>query len=53
VSYAVLGHQQKYIGYELGLSPSSVSRCLTSALSKLRLSSREELIRVLGPKARS
>jgi DNA-binding CsgD family transcriptional regulator len=53
VSYAALGHSQKYIAYELGLTPSSVSRYLASALQKLRLKNREELISVLGPRAPS
>lgn len=48
VSYAALGHSQKYIAYELGLSPSSVSRSLSSALRKLRLKSSAELISVYG-----
>jgi DNA-binding CsgD family transcriptional regulator len=51
VSYAALGHQQKYIAYELGLTPSSVSHYLSSALSKLRLKNRQELINVFGPRA--
>jgi DNA-binding NarL/FixJ family response regulator len=50
VSYAALGHQQKYIGYELGLTPSSVSRTLASALQKLRLKNRQELINRFGPR---
>jgi DNA-binding CsgD family transcriptional regulator len=53
VSYAALGHSQKYIAYELGLSPSSVSRYLSNALQKLRLKSRQELILALGPQVRS
>jgi|GEM_PF-2942633 len=50
VSYAVLGHQQKYIAYELGMTASTVSRCLASALQKLRLKSRQELIQLFGPR---
>jgi len=50
VSYAALGHSQKYIAYELGLTPSHVSRTLSSALRKLRLKSLHELISVLGPR---
>jgi DNA-binding CsgD family transcriptional regulator len=45
---ATLGHTQKYIGYELGLSMSAVNRQLASGLRKLRLSNRRDLLRKLG-----
>lgn len=42
------GHAFKYIGYELGLSTSAVVRRLKSAMLKLGVSTRAELIRKLG-----
>jgi DNA-binding CsgD family transcriptional regulator len=45
---AIHGHSHKYIGYELGLSVPAVSRRLKSALAKLRISSRRDLLRKLG-----
>lgn len=45
---AVHGHSHKYIAYELGLSVPAVSRRLKSALAKLRVSSRRDLLRKLG-----
>lgn len=45
VAFAAMGHQNKYIGYLLGLSPSSVSSLLRSAQRKLGLASRATLIR--------
>jgi DNA-binding CsgD family transcriptional regulator len=54
LAFAAMGHQNKYIGYLLGLSPSSVSLLLHSAQRKLGLASRATLIRtfagVAGPK---
>jgi DNA-binding NarL/FixJ family response regulator len=50
VSYAALGHSQKYIAYELGLSESVVSRLISSALGKLRLKNRQQLIDMAGKK---
>jgi DNA-binding CsgD family transcriptional regulator len=44
-TFAAMGHSQKLIGYELGLSPATVSRELKSALRKLGLSHRAELSR--------
>jgi DNA-binding CsgD family transcriptional regulator len=52
VAYAALGHSIKFIGYELGLSPSTVSAHLKSALRKLRLRDRSELSRVVGSTAK-
>ena len=42
------GHSFKYIGYELGLSTSAVVRRLKSAMLKLGVSTRGELLRKLG-----
>jgi DNA-binding CsgD family transcriptional regulator len=54
LAFAAMGHQNKYIGYLLGLSASSVSLLLHSAQRKLGLASRATLIRtfagVAGPK---
>ena len=46
--YAALGHPLKYISYELGLGVATVSLTLRSALRKLGLGSRAELIRAFG-----
>lgn len=47
---AALGHPQKLIGYELGLSSSTVSSHLAGALAKLNMRSRADLIGFfLGP----
>ncbi len=48
VAYAALGHSFKYIAYELGITPSTVSTTVTRALRKLGLESRADLIRVFG-----
>ncbi|HSD90909.1 MAG TPA: helix-turn-helix transcriptional regulator [Kofleriaceae bacterium] len=42
---ATQGHSRKYIAYELGLSAAQVSRRLTLAQRKLRVTSRRELLR--------
>ena len=47
--YAALGHTNKYIGYEVGIAPSTVTKHLQLAMRKLRFRSRAELIRVLFP----
>jgi DNA-binding CsgD family transcriptional regulator len=47
--YTSWGHSNKLIAYELGLSASTVSSLLRSALRKLGLSSRSELLRVFAP----
>jgi DNA-binding CsgD family transcriptional regulator len=48
VAYARLGHANKLIAYELGLSTSSVATHLARALRKLGLRSRSELFRRFG-----
>ena len=45
---ATLGHSRKYIAYELGLGAATVTKRLASALKKLRIGSRRELLRKLG-----
>jgi DNA-binding CsgD family transcriptional regulator len=45
---ATLGHSRKYIAYELGLAPATVTKRLGSALRKLRIGNRRELLRKLG-----
>jgi DNA-binding NarL/FixJ family response regulator len=50
-SYAACGLSLKQIGYELGLSVSTVSAQLKSGLRKLRLTSRTDLVAQLGPQA--
>jgi DNA-binding CsgD family transcriptional regulator len=45
---ATLGHSRKYIAYELGLAAATVTKRLSSALRKLRIGSRRELLRKLG-----
>jgi DNA-binding CsgD family transcriptional regulator len=47
--YAGLGHSLKFIGYELGLSPPTVSAHLKHALKKLRLRHRSELASLFRP----
>ncbi|MFO0740210.1 MAG: LuxR C-terminal-related transcriptional regulator [Labilithrix sp.] len=46
VSLAALGHPYKYVAYELGIPLSSVAATLKTALAKLGLASRAELIRL-------
>ncbi|WP_437909440.1 LuxR C-terminal-related transcriptional regulator [Sorangium sp. So ce327] len=46
--YAALGHSNKLIAYELGISVSSVNTHLAHAQAKLRVRSRLELINALG-----
>lgn len=46
VGYAVQGHPNKLIAYELGLDTSTVSNYLRAARSKLGVRSRTELVRV-------
>lgn len=48
LAHAALGHQNKAIGYLLGLSPSAVASHLASAQRKLGLASRAELIGIFG-----
>jgi len=47
VGFAALGHSNKLIAYELGLTPSTVATHLSSAAKKLGATSRIELIRTL------
>jgi DNA-binding CsgD family transcriptional regulator len=49
LAFAAMGHQNKYIAYLLGLSPSAVTSHLRSARRKLGLSSRGDLIRMFAP----
>jgi DNA-binding CsgD family transcriptional regulator len=48
VSYAALGHSYKYIAYELGIKAPTVSALVKTALQKLGLASRADLIRLFG-----
>jgi DNA-binding CsgD family transcriptional regulator len=43
-----MGHSYKYIAYELGISPSMVVRRLSTAMQKLRIRSRHDLIRIFA-----
>jgi DNA-binding NarL/FixJ family response regulator len=45
VAFAAMGHQNKSIAHELGLSTSAVARIVDSACRKLALGSRAELVR--------
>jgi len=44
LAYTLLGHSNKYIAYSLGIAPSTVAFHLTSAMAKLQVKSRRELI---------
>lgn len=46
--YASLGHTHKYIAYELGIAVSTVSTHLKSAMRKLGLRSRTDLVRLFA-----
>ena len=46
MTFAGLGHSNKLIAYELGLSLGSVSAYLASAMRKLGFDSRVDLVRV-------
>ena len=48
-AFAAMGHQNKFIGYLLGLSTSTVSGHLGSARQKLGLRSRAELVGCFAP----
>lgn len=48
LAFAALGHSNKMIAYELGLSPSTVAGHLRSVLDKTRLQSRRQLIQLFG-----
>lgn len=47
-AHAALGRPYKSIAHDLGLAPSTVATHLAAALRKLGLSSRRELVRLLG-----
>jgi DNA-binding NarL/FixJ family response regulator len=49
-AYAALGHPGKLIAYELGLSPSTVSKHLASALRKLGAANRGDLVQLVWAK---
>jgi DNA-binding CsgD family transcriptional regulator len=51
-AYAALGHPVKLIGYELGLAPSTVSKHLKCAMTKLGVSAPAELMQVVRGAAR-
>ena len=44
VSYAALGESGKLIGYRIGMSESTVSRALDSAMHKLRVKTQAQLV---------
>lgn len=48
LAYAAMGHSNKYIGYVLGVATSTVSSRLASAIRKLGLRSRREVIEMFG-----
>lgn len=48
-AFAAMGHQNKFIGYLLGLTAGAVSGHLRSAQRKLGLTSRAELVQRLAP----
>ncbi len=48
LALAALGHSNKYVGYLLGLAPSTVAGHLAAAQRKLGLGSRSDLISVFG-----
>ncbi len=49
IAIAARGHQNKYIGYLLGIGPSTVATHLESARRKLGLPSRRGIIATFGP----
>ena len=53
LAFAALGHSNKHIGYTLGIAPNTVGAHLASAMMKLGLRSRRELIAMFGPMARA
>lgn len=53
VYYAALGHTNKWIAYELGITASSVAGHLGRAVRKLGLRCRVELARLLSERARA
>jgi DNA-binding CsgD family transcriptional regulator len=51
LAYAAMGHSNKYIGYALGVATSTVSSRLASAIRKLGVRSRRDVIELFGPLA--
>jgi DNA-binding CsgD family transcriptional regulator len=49
VAHARLGHSNHLIAYELGLGASTVATHLATALDKLKLQARRDLIQMFGP----
>ncbi len=49
VTYVLLGETNKLIAYRIGLSPGRVSVLLKSAMHKLGVNTRTQLVRKLGP----
>lgn len=49
LAYAAVGHSNKYVAYQLGLSPTTVATHLESARRKLGAASRRELIQTYAP----
>ena len=49
VTYVPLGETNKLIAYRIGLSPGRVSILLKSAIHKLGVNTRTQLVRKLGP----
>jgi DNA-binding NarL/FixJ family response regulator len=47
LAFAIRGHSNKFVAFELGLTPSTVATHLRRAMSKLRVESREALIQAL------
>jgi len=43
-----MGHSYKYVAYELGITVSMVVRRLESAMKKLRVGSRRDLLRAFA-----
>jgi DNA-binding CsgD family transcriptional regulator len=52
VTYVALGHSFKYIAYELGVSIAHAAKTLETALRKLGLRSRAELIQLLARRSK-
>jgi len=52
VAFAMLGHPNKLIAYELGLATSTVGVLLSRAMAKLGVRSRKELLEALRPRSR-
>jgi len=48
VGYIALGHSNKFISYELGISESTVSECIKRARAKLGVRSNAELVQLLS-----